>query len=83
MPIAIILSTLFTKNKTKNKQIKNTRRNLCLLSYKSEYHNRYKIAVIKGMIFRAKVISSSGILFSKELSNIKQTLINIFVTYET
>ena len=48
----------------------------CLLNYRSECPERYKIAVIKNFINRAKKISSSHLIFYKELSNIKQTLVN-------
>ena len=47
-----------------------------LLNYHSECPHRYKVAVIKSLINRAKNISSSYIIFMKELRNIKQVLIN-------
>ena len=37
---------------------------------------KYKIAIIKNLIHRAFYISSSKTIFYKELTNIKQTLIN-------
>ena len=55
---------------------KPTSENSCLLNFKSECPNRYKIAVIKNFIYRAKTISSNDNIFFKALSNIKQTLIN-------
>ena len=55
---------------------KPTSLNSCTLNYKSECPYRYKIAVIKNFLQRAKLISSSRTLFLKELSSIKRTLVN-------
>ena len=55
---------------------KPTSLNSSTLNYKSECPYRYKTAVIKNFLQRAKLISSSRTLFLKELSNIKQTLVN-------
>ena len=44
--------------------------------FNSECHFRYKITIIKTLISRVKLLSSSRSIFFKELKNIKQTLIN-------
>ena len=46
-----------------------------LLNYHSECSQKYKVAIIKNLIHRAFYISS---IFYKELTNIKQTLVNNF-----
>ena len=48
----------------------------CLLNYQSECPERYKIAVIKNFISRAKLTSSTSSIFYKALKDIKQSLIN-------
>ena len=48
----------------------------CILNYKSEWPHRYRIAIIKNLSNRAKLISSSDRIFYYELKNIKQSLIN-------
>ena len=53
-----------------------TSANSCLLNYRSECPDRYKTAVIKNFIKRAKLISSTPTIFYKALADIKQTLIN-------
>ena len=55
---------------------KPTSANSCLLNYRSECPDRYKTAVIKNFIKRAKLISSTPTIFYKALADIKQTLIN-------
>ena len=50
--------------------------NSCLINYKSECPFRYKTAVIKNLIKRSKLISSSNTIFYNELRKIKQTLVN-------
>ena len=57
-------------------QKKPTSENSPLLNYKSECPQRYKTAVIKNFIRRAKNISSSYHIFLKELRKIKQVLVN-------
>ena len=52
-----------------------TNDNSTLLNYHSECPQKYKIAIIKKLIRRAFYISSKTI-FYKELTNIKQTLVN-------
>ena len=47
-----------------------------LLKYHSECPQKYRIAIIKNLIHRAFYISSSKTIFYKELTNIKQTLVN-------
>ena len=55
---------------------KPTSESSCLLNYRSECPEKYKIAVVKNFINRAKKISSSHQIFYKELSKIKQSLVN-------
>ena len=55
---------------------KNTYNNSCTLNFKRECSFWYKKSIINNQISRAKLISSSKIIFCKELKNIKQTLIN-------
>ena len=55
---------------------KPTNNNSCTLNFKSECPFRYKKAIINNLITCEKLISSSKIIFYKELKNIKQTLIN-------
>ena len=55
---------------------KPTSLNSCTLNYKSECPKRYKTAVVRNLLQRAHLISSSRMLFLKELINIKRTLIN-------
>ena len=50
--------------------------NSCTLNFKSEYPFRYKKAIINNLISLAKLISSSKMIFYKEVENIKQALIN-------
>ena len=50
--------------------------NSCTLNFKSECPFKYKKAIINNLISRAKLISSSKIIFYKEIENIKQALIN-------
>ena len=56
--------------------IKNTNINPCTLSFQSECPFYYKRTIIKTLISRAKLLSSSQTIFLNELKNIKQTLIN-------
>lgn len=65
----------FNTSLFKNKK-KNTTTNTFLPNYKSECPHRYKIVVIVVMNYQSKVICSLDILFYKEFSNTKQTLIN-------
>ena len=50
--------------------------NPCTLNFHNECSFRYKRTIIKTIISRAKLLSSSLTIFLKELKNIKQTLIN-------
>ena len=50
--------------------------NPCTLNFQSECPFRYKRTIIKTLISRTKVLSSSRIIFLNELKNIKQILIN-------
>ena len=47
----------------------------CTLNYKSQCTKRYKMVIIKNLIYHAKLISSSKIIYS-DLKNIKQNLLN-------
>ena len=55
---------------------KPTNTNPCTLNFQSECPFRYKRTIIKTLISRAKLLSSSRTIFLNELKNIKQTLIN-------
>ena len=55
---------------------KTTNINPCTFNFQSECPFRYKRAIIKTLISRAKLLSSSQTIFLNELKNIKQTLIN-------
>ena len=50
--------------------------NSCTLNFQSECPFRYERTIIKTLISRAKLISSSWTIFRNERKNIKQTLIN-------
>ena len=54
--------------------------NSTLLNYQSECLQKYEIAIIKNLIHREFYISSSKTIFYKELTNIKQALVNNNVT---
>ena len=71
-------STLINKFKkfTTSPYKKPTSDNSTLLNYSSDYTQKYKTANIKDLIDRAFYISSSKTIFYKELTNIKQTLVN-------
>ena len=56
--------------------IKSPDDNSTLLNNHSEFPIKYKIAIIKNLIHKAFYISSSKTIFYKELTNIKQTLVN-------
>ena len=49
---------------------------MCTLNFQSECPFRSKRTIIKTLISRAKLLSSSRTIFLNELKNIKQTLIN-------
>jgi hypothetical protein len=63
-------------NITTSPYVKPTSINSCLLNFDSECPFRYKQAVIKNLIKRAKLISSSKIIFQNALKQIKQKLVN-------
>ena len=55
---------------------KPTNINPCALNFQSECPFHYKRTIIKTLIFRAKLLSSSWTIFLNKLKNIKQILIN-------
>ena len=55
---------------------KPTNINPCTLNFYSECPLHYKRTIIKTLISRAKLLSSSRTIFLNDLKNIKQTLIN-------
>ena len=61
---------------TTSPYVKPTSLNSCLLNYKSECPYRYKKAVIKNLLNRAQLISSTRPIFYNELKLIKQKLVN-------
>ena len=75
-PFLDVLTDSTINNKfTTSPYKKPTSYNSTLLSYHSECRQKYKIAIIKNLIHRPFYISSKTI-FYKELTNIKQTLVN-------
>ena len=71
---SLILTTIITSLPPLIK--KNSSNNSFSLNFKSECPFRYKKAIIRNLISRAKLISSSKTIFYKEVENIKQALIN-------
>ena len=55
---------------------KPTNINLCTLNFQSKCLSRFERTIIKTLISRAKLLSSSRAIFLNELKNIKETLIN-------
>ena len=76
---SLILTTIITSRPPLTK--KTSCNNSCTLNFKSECPFRYKKAIIRNLISRAKLISSSKTIFYKEVENIKQTLNNGFPNY--
>ena len=77
-----VIDTNNNNNFTTSSYKKPSSNNSCTLNFKSECPFRYKKAIIHNLISRAKLISSSKIIFYKEVENIKQALINnVFPNY--
>ena len=77
IPFLDVLTDSNNNNKfTKSLYKKPISDNSTLLNYHSECPPKYKIAIIKNLIHRAFYISASKIIFYKELTNIKQSLVN-------
>ena len=76
IPFLNVLTDSNNNNKlTTSPYKKPTSYNSTLFNYHSECPQKYKIAIIKNLIHRTFYISSK-IIFYKELTNIKQTLVN-------
>ena len=61
---------------------KPTNINTCTLNFQSEYPFHYKRTIIKALISRVQLLSSSWTIFLNELKSIKQALIyNGFLNY--
>ena len=76
LPFLDVLIDTNHNNITTSPYVKPTSINSCLLNFDSECPFRYKRAVIKNLIKRAKLISSSKIIFQNALKQIKQKLVN-------
>ena len=72
----VLIDTNNNNNFTTSTYKKPSSNNSCTLNFKSECPFRYKKAIIRNVISRAKLISSSKTLFYKEVKNIKQALID-------
>ena len=72
----VLIDTNNNNNFTTSTYKKPSSNNSCTLNFKSECPFRYKKAIIRNVISRAKLISSSKTIFHKEVKNIKQALID-------
>ena len=72
----VLIDTNNKNNFTTSTYKKPSSNNSCTLNFKSECPFRYKKGIIRNLISRAKLISSSKTIFYKEVENIKQALIN-------
>ena len=72
----VLIDTNNNINFTTSSYKKPSSNNSCILNFKSECPFRYKKAIIRNLISRAKLISSSSskTIFYKEVENIKQAL---------
>ena len=76
LPFLDVLVDVHPNNFVTSPYKKPSSKNSPLLNFVSECPERYKVAVIKNLIYRAKSISSCSSIFHKALCGIKQTLIN-------
>ena len=72
----VFIDTNNNNNFTTSTYKKPSSNNSCTLNFKSECPFRYKKAIIRNVISRAKLISSSKTIFYKEVKNKKQALID-------
>ena len=72
----VLIDTNNNNNFTTSTYKKTSSNNSFTLNFKSECPFRYKKAIIRNLISRAKLISTSQTIFYKEVENIKQALIN-------
>ena len=72
----LIDTTTYNDKLTLTTYQKPTNNNSCTLNFKRLYLFRYKLVIINNLIYRARLISSTIIIFYKESKDIIQILIN-------